>query len=294
MTTLSSSTPYSMATTAAMRTTLTELLGWMTTSAGLVQTADTGQVDPTTATLPAANVVIGYWVLRFADSSIYFRLDMKTNTTVGGIIVFTLTVGTGSDGAGNITGQSMPATQITTGGQGLSSTTTSYPTYICRTADFFGICWKVGAPVTMPSGLAFAIEKTCDSSGTATTTGYCVSYQTANANATTLQVKVAVRTAAPAQTFTASSSFCAVPGGVTSSTTAAGNKQAYLHAFPIPDVVLSNYLCTYVASEAALSTTSSFVLVGATAHTYIALANSMSNGNSNSASATWGTMMLWE
>lgn len=292
MTTLSSSTIISMAATANLRSLGAELNGWLGT-AGLGQTADTGQVNWSTVTLPGNSTIIGYEVWRFADSSIYFKLEWFT----AGVATtqsprFWLTVGTGSDGAGGITGQTFARTEIQNTNAGITSTTTAYPTLICRTADFFGIVWKFSHSGTVPSALAFAIEKTVDTAGAVTSKGFCVSWMGSSASAA--QNKAAVRTAATAASYTASSSFCAVPGNVTSSVDESGNKQSYLHAFPIPTVLLSNYLFSYVKSEAAFSTTVQSTLVGATQHTYIALENGMGTGNSASASANWGIMMLWE
>lgn len=89
-------------------------------SFGLTKTADTGQVDPATvlrsATLWNLN---GYEVRQFTDAlqataPVVFRIDYLTGD-VANRLGLRLTVGTGSDGAGNITGyQSAALTQFTT------------------------------------------------------------------------------------------------------------------------------------------------------------------------------------
>jgi len=78
---------------------------------GFVNTADTGQVNWTTVSggaNPAAGALVGYEVWRFADTlqstrPIYFRVEYRTaSTSAYGYLQFLF--GTGSDGAGNLTG----------------------------------------------------------------------------------------------------------------------------------------------------------------------------------------------
>lgn len=75
--------------------------------AGLVQTSDTGQVNPAT-TDPAAVADAGYEIWRFSDAEqstnpIFLRIRYRRGSANG---LFTLFVqaGTGTDGAGNLTG----------------------------------------------------------------------------------------------------------------------------------------------------------------------------------------------
>ena len=80
-------------------------------ASGMVQTADTGQVDWTTVTKGTATQTLrGYEIYRFDDSlqgvaPIYIRIGYYTNfTTSGNGMTLQGSIGTGSDGAGNITG----------------------------------------------------------------------------------------------------------------------------------------------------------------------------------------------
>lgn len=299
MTTLSSSTTYSVAATANLRTTGAELNGWLST-VGLVQTSDTGQVNWATVNLPAANTLIGYEIWRFADSSIYFKLEWTTGGTAGGLI-FHLTVGTGSDGAGTITGAAtFPRTAVFNVTNSAASTGTPWPTYICRTADFFGIVYKKGGPTanaqTAPAQLAFAIEKMVDASGTPTGDGFVVSHGTAGSSGaalTAIQTKRAIRTASTAAAYASNQSFCAVPANVTT-TVVGSDRQVFLHAQPSPRAIFSNFLCTIIDSELPIATTFTATLLGTTSHTYISLGNGLNTGNSSSAATTWSTAMLWE
>lgn len=76
---------------------------------GLVQTADTGQMDFTTVVAPvAANTKKGYIIVRMNDSlqatkPVYVRIDFGSGSAANLPGVW-LTIGTGSDGAGTISG----------------------------------------------------------------------------------------------------------------------------------------------------------------------------------------------
>lgn len=76
--------------------------------AGAVQTADTGQFDPLTSTAPSSsNTWASYAVFYLNDSlhsthPIYLRLDFGSGDASSTLPAARLTVGKGSDGAGNI------------------------------------------------------------------------------------------------------------------------------------------------------------------------------------------------
>lgn len=78
---------------------------------GLLQTADTGQVDPLTVTgATAADAIKGYQVWRFNDAlqgsmPVFLKIWYGSGVSYAGAPALWLTVGTGSDGAGNLTGQ---------------------------------------------------------------------------------------------------------------------------------------------------------------------------------------------
>jgi hypothetical protein len=87
---------------------------------GLVQTADTGQTDFTANTRAAG----GYTVYRFNDPDqasypLYLRIDWTPAATSRPGFSFTL--GTGSNGAGTITGVMRSSYQISGGGAGLAA-----------------------------------------------------------------------------------------------------------------------------------------------------------------------------
>ena len=86
---------------------------------GLVQTADTGQTANSAFPAPTlANQALGYQIWRFADTlqstaPVFFKLELVSSSaaTYPG---FAITIGIGSDGAGNITGVLLARTLVQT------------------------------------------------------------------------------------------------------------------------------------------------------------------------------------
>ena len=108
--------------------------------AGFVRTSDTGQIDPTTVLRPATNTMSGYDIWRFNDAAqathpIFFKVEYGMATAFGRMS-FYVTVGTGSDGAGNITGIRIPRTNFTT-----------------QTGSVIGSVWVAGGEGYLTSGL---------------------------------------------------------------------------------------------------------------------------------------------
>lgn len=100
---------------------------------GLVRTSDTGQIDPTTVVRPGTiNTAAGYEIWRFNDalqatSPIFIKLEHgvgPSSTTPS----WWITVGTGTDGAGTITGVIVAREQHSTTSNNAvaTGTTTSY------------------------------------------------------------------------------------------------------------------------------------------------------------------------
>lgn len=296
MTTLSLSSTLSMANTAALRALGSELNGYLAT-VGLVQQTDTGQVNWTTVTLPAASTAIGYEIWAFPDLSIYFRIDWKTQSTATNSPNMSITVGTGSNGSGAITGAATTALLVSTSTGGLTSTTTSYTTYGCLTPDAFWLSWKslaVTSGVNPVAAMAFCIEKTCDSAGAANATGYCVSYINSGGSGGFLN-KVSVRIASPAGVIANTQSHCIVPGNLSNSATAAGSKQVFLHQYAIPDILLSNVMVSIVNAEATIGTTFTATPVGTTPQTLISMGNQFGATNNGGGGAlTWGLALRWQ
>lgn len=149
-------------------------------AAGLTQTPDTGQVSWATLTsVPGSGIIRDYEVFRFNDAlqsthPIFVRFDYTSDNAAPSIHV---TVGTGSNGAGVITGVVAPRTKLSVSHTaGSASSATGY----VSTGDNSSLTLAHGL---LPSGTNsrtytqwFALDRTRDAAGVPTNKGYTVWY----------------------------------------------------------------------------------------------------------------------
>lgn len=169
-------------------------LAWSTAlqaADALQKTTDTGQVDWSTVTGPTvANTVSGYEMYRFKDSlqstaPIFLKVEWGNGTTAANGQMW-FTVGTGSDGAGTITGTffagAPPSTAVIAGrtifttaaGFNSVTSTASYIHGDSATLAIFGYPVQTGPSAS--TGNLFLLERTRDFSGSPTGEGYLALY----------------------------------------------------------------------------------------------------------------------
>lgn len=232
---------------------------------GLVQTADTGQINWVTVTRPAINTAGGYEIWRFADSTYYLKFEYGT----GGVLTtpqMWITVGTGSNGSGTLTGQ-LSTRSIFTALTPPTSTITAYPSHMCAVADAFSVSWKEGGVSGGMVAGYLVIGKTVNGSGGAITTGVGILRHTGSAQVSpSIQ---SVRNVATAATYNDVTTNIVVPGDPnTSSTASTGNSQAYQIPINVPDVLPFNWACTVLLTEAPRGNTIAVAMVGVATRTY--------------------------
>lgn len=145
-------------------------------TAGWVQTADTGQINWTTVTKATTiNTSQGYSIWRMNDTlqgtyPIYLKIEYGTGPAAGPIPGIWITIGSGSDGSGTITGilrtrlQSAPY---------LGYTSTAYTSY--ASGDVDRVCMLLWTQSTSAQAwMGFSIERTKNSSGITTGDGILV------------------------------------------------------------------------------------------------------------------------
>ena len=265
MTTVVTTTPVEHSSDATFRVWAAEVIAQLL-AVGITQTADTGQINTGTATRPGTNTNGGYAIFRFNDSMqgtapIFFRIDFGTGSVATGPRM-QLTVGTGSNGSGTITGIGLAATTIG-GGFTPASTVTNYEFRICYVDGFIGFMWKLGATSGTNVALGFfAIERSVDSSGAAT--AEAAKIYTGVSNPAVQQVRYTLGTSV---TF-AAGSYSLIHGGFTTSLTG-GAAQVFRHYQALPKVVPSKYLMTVLSAEIGNNTTFTAQPITTTSHTYI-------------------------
>lgn len=141
------------------------------TTFGWVRTSDTGQVNWTTVPFPTvANSSQGYSIFKMADSlqgtyPCFIKIEYGSFTPALNPGLW-ITIGTGSDGSGNITGILKARLQIAP----WNNVNTSWPSYFSGSADrYCAVLWPIGSNnyyYTM-----FSIERTKNASGATTGDG---------------------------------------------------------------------------------------------------------------------------
>jgi hypothetical protein len=270
-----------------------------TTSSCLTQTADTGQINWVTVNRPGTNTAAGYEIWQLTDSlgvsaPIYLKIEYGTaSTNQPGMWI---TVGTGTNGAGTLTGSTstrMAWHQGSTPG----STVLSYPNYVSNEEGHVGVFLKGGSASssTRPMGF-FAVERPCDPDGTMRSDGIVVYvWNNSTLGAETVNLATGVKYGSATN-----KSFCMVPNEITS--TAVGSDiNAFKHYTAYPAIHSLNGLCTVLGNEMGFGTSDTATLNGATPHTYVQLGSDSNPINITTAAVAnetstgrRGLCMLWE
>jgi hypothetical protein len=155
MTTLTWSSPYLATTATNYKATLTELVAKLA-AAGLVQTGDSGQTDPSTiaAALATGTAQQGYMMFRMNDTlqstqPIFIKMGIfnGSNVVSATCLLPVFTIGMATDGAGNLVGDTttiQPWPPGNSSGPTASSVSSNLPSYLCVTEGFFGLAYKIG------------------------------------------------------------------------------------------------------------------------------------------------------
>jgi len=164
---------------------------------GLVQTADTGQGTFNGSPLivkPAANTIAAYQIWRFNDalatgspqSPIFLKFEFGTDSSVATDARVDLTIGTGSDGAGTLTGSTSSTFEINN--VATVSSPGSGTSFFTHSEGFLGIVFGLGGQQAAQADMAwFAcfVARSCDATGTPDGNAYFLSSQNGQASLTT-------------------------------------------------------------------------------------------------------------
>lgn len=149
----------------------------------LVQTGDTGQMNVATATAPVgANTKAGNLIYRFDDgiSNVYIRFDFGSAAAAANPGIW-ITIGTGSNGSGTITGVVYNGGGATNANlQATASSSTLYDCFGSAGTGRFSFALFSGAATTTYT-LAFSIERTKSSAGADTADGLLLTFQAPSA-----------------------------------------------------------------------------------------------------------------
>jgi hypothetical protein len=167
---------------------------------GWTVTADTGQIDFTTVAAPGAvSTYMGYKMYTFSDAlnatyPIYVKIEFGSSSASANNPSIQVTIGTGSNGTGTITGTLVAAFQHGIGGTASAGVTQSYGSSGPARAGF-----AIFTDAGVNNPLWFSLERTVDTSGSDTGDGLILNYGRAT-NACVSRYIPRVGAAPPTQT----------------------------------------------------------------------------------------------
>lgn len=136
---------------------------------GLVQTADTGQINLSTAVRAAVSTPVGYEIFAFNDAlqatyPVYIKVEygMGTSSNYPGIWI---TVGNSTDGAGTLNGYKTSRYYLSTGG-----TSTTGSSGVSGSTNRLTLAWYYNAGTNLANWCS--IERLQDASGADTSSGF--------------------------------------------------------------------------------------------------------------------------
>lgn len=158
---------------------------------GMVRTADTGQVDWDTVEAPASSgTAAGYEIWRFDDPlqnthPIFWKLEYGSGGATRAVRLW-ITIGKGSDGAGNVTGVLIPRTSLGNINASTGSYSPSPSTSLVATCAN-GSCLAVATfmdPAVMPSASpSFVLERSRNPDGSPSGVGVSLAAQVGGSTA---------------------------------------------------------------------------------------------------------------
>jgi hypothetical protein len=257
----------------------------------LTQTADTGQLaNPVVAARPSTNTAAGYWILKWDDgvtTPLYFKVEPGTGGSAT-IPMIWITVGTGTDGAGTITGKLTSRTQMTQGAAPLS-TTTNYTSYLCCDTGAFSLVWKTLSVTGSRSQGFMSTVRSIDDSGVVNNDGY-VNYLNSGSNSITAQC---VNMTNGVVFSTTTNVYCLVPYAITSSVVG-GDAQYFRHFAAYPLARPLGHIVSCINSEFSVGTSFSGESGSITDHTFLSIGTSVGNAAAAGGTTAHVLAILWQ
>lgn len=264
-------------------------------SAGLVQTADTGQINWTTVARAAAYGSAGYEIWRMDDAMqatkpVFIKLEYGSGS--GSEMPFMwLTIGGGSNGSGAITDTYLPRTLITPNGS-MNTDGGGRPTYISVQPGFVGVVVN-GGSVTWSGNMScgyFFVIRTTDDSAVPTADGLVVMHQNGGSG---LISNSHVLPGFPKGHL--SNGFCLIPWFIPSSGSATPDgPQAFSHTFFYPKAYRSPFTVSVLDAEVGAGVSFQATPFGATERTFLCIGSQFINGTASQGGAAVTMAMIWE
>ena len=231
---------------------------------GFARTADTGQIDWTTVNYPGTNSTsAGYEIRAFSDAlqataPIVIKLDYRRGPGATYVEII-LTIGTGSNGSGTITGTRYTGAAGCYFGGAAAST---WNLYVSASTNRFAIFFGNGT--TANTATLFAVERTIDSTRARTAEGVVFTFL--NVSGTPFNIYIpATGTVPAAETGSNTPGACLAAGSQTTGLNADGNVAVYpFFYFGIGDVKPCTNIAGVYNSDFTNFATPTVTLLGST------------------------------
>ena len=271
---------------------------------GMEQTADTGQYDPGVTTWPAGGgFEAGYWMFRFTDTlqataPVYIKIRLGRGGNYIHQKAYQISFGSGTDGAGTLTGVVSTVQNVSeAGGLGTQTTLQNYAMF--SAAD--GICFiGIGATTANAFGpweFAFSLERFRDASGNITGDGLNTMYTNSGNLNDPLWRMQSLRFVAPTFVGTDHNSYCIAPGLPANAIGSNGDKLLYPHFYETPNIRQRRSSFTVKAADFGSNPTtfSATPIVSEGSRTYIHFGSALKPMISILGDVPgWAPVFLWE
>ena len=273
---------------------------------GLIQTADTGQINWTTVVRPGtAATDAGFEIWAFPDAlqataPIYLKIAYGNVNGLNSPRV-RIQVGTGTNGAGTLTGVTTALNLIHQQNGNSFTSNNSSQSYFCFKDGQLALGWKIPeATPAITTGIAgfFCLSRTVDSNGQPTATGVHVFWGAGTSSSQT--ASQSLRFASPSQAFTEQSATINCMYGflaqVQLNTSVGSDTQVALGFTWMPRMQPLISPCGVLSTELTAGTTFNATLVGTTPRTYLRMPQHTGPFGPIGVASTGGLAMcvLWE
>jgi hypothetical protein len=258
------------------------------TAVGFIKSADTGQINWASVNKSGSTDTAAGYEIRYLNDSLHGTAPIYVKIEYGNGVVHTypsiwITVGTGSNGSGTITGIFVARVQCYSSQFVLDSTVLAKQTYACMVEGCVWFALKCNVVFTSGAVSGLVIHRTVDSSGTPTAQGVVVYVATVTVcpSVTTYEFTTGYTWSSTDVGIFGCNAYAFMPGLLGTSGTihagVPGDYQVARHYCAMPLIQpLSNVVSLSSTDGLTLGTTFTCTTLGVTPKTFIVLENNMS------------------
>lgn len=264
-------------------------------SCGLSQTTDTGQINWSTVAIPTVILTSGgYEIYKFTDAlqataPIFIKIEYGSGETLITPMIW-ITVGTGTNGAGALTGVTTTRTStsmLVNSNTALISNTLPYATYICFDGSYLGVLHKYNSIAsgsvsgTFPGAFFMVGRKTNPATGAYVAGGItCVTFPASPSSTNICTPLVQSLNTATATLYSiATGTWAMIPFSLTATAISGTSNYQIFPCYGVDNTAIPLIWCAYgLVAETTVGSTVSATLQGSTPMAYLMTGNASTAG----------------